>query len=300
MCNQVLAHEERRRKILKIEICESKSCFENVFTQFQDAKSQTDCFSTQRDKEIAALRHSLGTKETFYKEIEYRARKLEQENQDLLASLKELQDAKIQEVGNSSSLAKLQNTLKRAEQMHQDCPANIGAKEAEWSSKLEKLNQELNNYKSALESKETTAKELEMELENCHSVIMLLELRNEDTSVMLLVLKSELTEAQLKHKNAKAEMNLHDKERDENVSLLIRQLEMKNTALDKSLEDNNEEHRKLLLYWRELNLWNLLKNKQLLTQKELERCKETLQESSRSQLHFKQQALQTEKELREN
>ncbi|KAF2283896.1 hypothetical protein GH714_016974 [Hevea brasiliensis] len=227
---------------------------------FQDAKSQTDCFSTQRDKEIAALRHSLGTKETFYKEIEYLARKLEQENQDLLASLKELQDAKIQEVGNSSSLAKLQNKLKRAEQMHQDCPANIGAKEAEWSSKLEKLNQELNNYKSALESKETTAKELEMELENCHSVIMLLELRNEEPSVMLLVLKSELTEAQLKHKNAKAEMNLHEKERDENVSLLIRQLEMKNTALDKSLEDNNEEHRKLLLYWRELNLWNLLKN----------------------------------------
>ncbi|KAF2292949.1 hypothetical protein GH714_034243 [Hevea brasiliensis] len=299
MCNQALAHEESRRKYLETEICEFKSRFETAFTECQDAKSQLERLTTQRDKEIAALRHSLGTKETFYKEIEYRAGKLEQENQELLESLKELQEAQIHEVGNSSSLAKLRNKLKRVEQMHQDCSANLRAKEAEWSSQLEKLTQELNGYRSALESKETAAKELELELENCHSAIMQLELRNEEASVMLLVLKSELEEAHLTHKNAEVAMNLHDKERDETVSLLMRQLEMKNTALAKALEDNNEERQKAAALLKRVESLDFIEEQKLLLEKELERCKEILQESSMSQLHFKEQALQTERELQE-
>ncbi|EEF28697.1 ATP binding protein, putative [Ricinus communis] len=299
ICNQALAHEESRRKYMEVEISEFKARFENVFTECQDTKSQLECLTTQRDKEIAALRHSLGTKETFYKEIEYRAGKLEQENQELLASLKELQEAHIQETGNSSSVAKLRNKLKSVEQMHRDCSANLRAKQAEWSSQLQNLNAELNNYRFALESKETAAKELKIELENCHSAIMQLELQNIEASVMLLVLKAVITEVQLNLRNADDKTSLHDKERDENVSLLMRQLEMKNTALSKALKDNQEEHEKVASLLKRVESLELVEQQQLLLQKELERCKEMHQESSRSHLHFKEQVLQTERELKE-
>ncbi|KAE8665717.1 hypothetical protein F3Y22_tig00112530pilonHSYRG00177 [Hibiscus syriacus] len=39
----------------------------------KDAKSQLDCLNSQRDKEVASLRHKLGTKESIYREMEYRA-----------------------------------------------------------------------------------------------------------------------------------------------------------------------------------------------------------------------------------
>jgi hypothetical protein len=53
-----------------------------------------------------------------YKEMEYHAAKLEQENQELRISLRELQEDGIQESGASSSRAKLRNKLKSLERMH--------------------------------------------------------------------------------------------------------------------------------------------------------------------------------------
>uniref|UniRef100_B9H534 Uncharacterized protein n=2 Tax=Populus trichocarpa TaxID=3694 RepID=B9H534_POPTR len=84
---------------------------------------------------------------------------------------------------------------KSLEQMHRNCSINLKAKEAEWSSQLEKLTGELDNYGSALENKETAIKELGMELKNCHSMILQLKLQNEEASSMILVLKSGITEA---------------------------------------------------------------------------------------------------------
>eukprot|EP00261_Vitis_vinifera_P032940 XP_019074183.1 PREDICTED: uncharacterized protein At4g38062 [Vitis vinifera] len=83
MCNQALAQEERQRKYLEIQLSESKTCFENVFSECQDAKSKIEHLSIQRDKEIAALRNSLSTKETIYKEADFRARKLEHPGNEL-------------------------------------------------------------------------------------------------------------------------------------------------------------------------------------------------------------------------
>ncbi|MBA0559695.1 hypothetical protein Golob_016648, partial [Gossypium lobatum] len=120
VCNQALSHEETRRKHLEVEVSEFKTHYENIFSECQDAKSQLDCLNSQRDNEVATLRHVLGTKESFYKEMEYRSGKLEQENQELLTSLKELREARIQEAGSSSSLSKLKNKLRSVEQMHKD------------------------------------------------------------------------------------------------------------------------------------------------------------------------------------
>lgn len=79
--------------------------------------------------------------------------------------------------------------------MHRNCSANVKAKEAERSSQPENLTGELDNYGSALENKETATKELDMELKNCHSMILQLKLQNEEASTMILVLNSGTTEA---------------------------------------------------------------------------------------------------------
>ncbi|KAJ6724349.1 hypothetical protein OIU85_022289 [Salix viminalis] len=298
MCNEALAHEESRRKHLEVEVSEYKARFENVFTECQDAKSQLECMATQRDREIAALRHSLATKETFYKEIEYKARRLEQENQELLVSLKELQEAGIRESGNSS-LGKMRNKLKSLEQMHRNCSSDLRAKEAEWSFQMKKLTEELDNYRTALESKETTVEELEMELEICHTVILQLKMQNEEASTTLLVLKSGITEAQLNIENADTEARLREKERGENVSLLMRQLETKTTALNKVMTDFEEERQKVASLLKRVEDLDFVEDQRQLLQKELERYKELLEESSRSQLCFKKQALQTETDLKD-
>ena len=409
MCNQALAQEERQRKYLEIQLSESKTCFENVFSECQDAKSKIEHLSIQRDKEIAALRNSLSTKETIYKEADFRARKLEQENQDLLISLKELQEERIHGAGASSSLAKLRNKLKSLEHMHRDCSenlrakeaqwssqqekltsdlndymlkieskdadikelglelegchssimqlksqneelklratklekdnqelqtsleelqeqqihesgvssleglqnkveslehmhrdcsSNLRAKEAEWSSQLEKLTGDLSDYRSKVESKDAVIKELSMELEGCYSSLVQLKLHSEEASLMVLVLKLGLSEAQLKLASEKDEMALQNKEREENISHLMNKLEMKSAALVKAQADIEEEREKVAALLRRVELLELIEQQQVLMQKELERHKEMLEESSKYQLHLKEQALQMESNLK--
>ncbi|XP_059435509.1 uncharacterized protein At4g38062-like [Corylus avellana] len=231
MCNQALTHEESRRKYLEAQVSEFQTHFENAFAECQDAKSLLECLTAQRDKEISALRHSLGTKEMDYKEMEYQAAKLEQENQELRISLRELQEAGIQESGASSSQAKLRNRLKSLEQMHRDSTAKLRAKEAELNSQMEKMAGDLNGCRSELENKDAAIEELRMELEGYQSLAMQLKLQNEEISVMLLVLKLGISEAQLRLAKEKAAMDVQDKEREEKVSILMKQLEMKNAAL---------------------------------------------------------------------
>ena len=306
MCNQALAHEESRRKYLEVQVSEFQTRFENAFTECQDAKSVLDCLTTDRDNEISALRHLLGTKETIYKEMKYQARKLEQENKELRISLRELQEAQIQESGAPSSLAKLRNKLKSLEQMHRECTPNLKAKEAELSSQLEKLGAELNDCRTELEYKDTAIKELMMEFEGCQSLAMQLKLENEE-------LKLGISEAQLKLANEKAEMNVRDKEREENIALLMKQLEMANAALseaqlklakekaglvvsDKEREDNvsllmkqlekknaalvraqidiREEREKAESLLRKVESLEVIEEQQLLMQKELESYRE--------------------------
>ncbi|MBA0824507.1 hypothetical protein Goarm_021177 [Gossypium armourianum] len=68
MCNQVLAHEETRRKYLETEISELKMRFGNIFSEFQDGKSRLDCLNLQRENEVATQRHLLGSKESLMEE----------------------------------------------------------------------------------------------------------------------------------------------------------------------------------------------------------------------------------------
>ncbi|KAA3474156.1 bHLH family protein [Gossypium australe] len=299
MCNQALAHEETRRKYLEVELSEFKTRFEKSFAECQDAKSQLECLNSQRDKEVATLRHLLGTKESFYKEMEYRAGKLEQENQELLASLKELQEARIQEAANSSSLSKLKNKLKSVEQMHKDCSSNLRTKEAEWNSQREEMMKKLNDYSSQLKIKDATLNVLEMELESCLSSAVQLKLQNEEISIMMVLLKSGMFEAQLKLANAEAELGLYQKEGVENLSILRQQLEMKNTALASAQRDITEERERTAILSKKVDTLAQLEDKHQLMEKEVNTYKTILEESSKCQLRLKEQALQMETDSKE-
>lgn len=297
LCNQALSHEESRRKYLEVQVSEFRKRYDNTFAEYQDSKSQLECLTNQRDKEIAALRHSLGTKETFYKEMEYQATKLERENQELLMSLKELQEAQIQKAG-SSSLAKLRNKLRSVEQMHRDCSANLRAKEAEWSSQLHKMDAELNDYMSELERKDASLKELKMELEDYHSLTLQLKMQNEEISVMLLVLKAGVSEAQFKLEQLGGERDISSRESKDHVNLLMKQLEMKTAALAKAQTDIEEEREKTASLLRRIESFDHIEERALLMQKELDRYKEALEESSKCQLGLKEQVLLIECDYR--
>ncbi|KAK2973501.1 hypothetical protein RJ640_020163 [Escallonia rubra] len=208
ICNQALAHEESRRRYLEVQLSESKTCFDNVFAECEEAKLNLESLTGHRDKEIATLRDSLGTKETLCKEMKYSIGKLEQDNQERKLSLKELHEARIQEAGTSSLLPKLRNKLRGLEQIHADCSAKFKGKEAEWSFQMEKVRDQMNCCRSELESKDAEIKELRMEVEDCNSLVEQLALWNEESSVMLLVLKSEFMEAQLKFADEKANLDM--------------------------------------------------------------------------------------------
>ncbi|CAL1377502.1 unnamed protein product [Linum trigynum] len=299
MCNHALAREESQRKALDVEVSDFKKRFENVYTDYQDAKSQLECLTAQRDNEIAALRHSLLTKETRWKEVEYQSRKLEQENQELLESLKELREAQIQEAGNGSSLAKLKNKLRSVEQVHRDCAATLRAKEAEWSSQVEKLTAEVAKYQFALESSEAVVKELEIELENCRSALLQMKLQNEEAAIALLVLKSGVAEAQSNLRKAEAENSFYNTKKVDEVSSLMKQLEMKDVILAKAQMEIEEERRKVESLQLRVEDIIPIEEQKLVLEKEVARYREMLEASSGCHFHFKEQALQAEKDLQQ-
>ncbi|KAM7261980.1 hypothetical protein ACFE04_021057 [Oxalis oulophora] len=298
-CNQALAHEETRRKFLDVEVAKYKTRFDDVLLECEDAKSQLECMTEERDKEIAALRHSLGTKETYYKEVEYRAGNLERENQELLTSLKELQETQIQHHAGGSSLGKLRSKLKSLEHIHRECSANLQAKEAEWSSQLSKTTADLNNCKTELEAKDAAIEELKNELETCNDLVTELTMQNEESSVMLMVLKSEIFEAQLKLTDGNSKMAFCNEERDETISEITKQLEIKDAALAKAQKDFTEELEKQKTLWRRIESFDNIEQQQLVMQKEIDMYKEMLEESSRCQSRMKEQAMQMERESKE-
>ncbi|KAK4356303.1 hypothetical protein RND71_025274 [Anisodus tanguticus] len=299
MCNQALAHEESRRKLLEVQLAESKTSFDSVFAENEESKSIIERLTSQRDKEIANLRGVLGTRDTLHKEMEYQFRRVEQENHELMTSLKELQEAKIQETGSASSLSKLRNKLRGLEQVHKDCFGNLKAKEAEWASKLEQLTGELDCCKSSVQSKDTLITELREELETCESLTLRLTLQNEETSMMLLVLKSQFFEFHQRIADDYASMELEKRERVENISTLIKQLNTKNEALVRVQEDLEEEREKVALLSEKVESLNSEEQRQLPLQREADTMKEMLKEASTSQIHLKEQVLSTKSDLEE-
>ncbi|KAK9112935.1 hypothetical protein Scep_020454 [Stephania cephalantha] len=300
MCNQALANEESRRKLSEFQISETKKCYENVFTECQEAQAKIESLTARRDEEISSLRHTLCIKETHFKETEFRRRHLEQENQDLLKSLKEFQESQIQEAGSASSLKKLRNKLRSLEQIHKECSANLRAREVEWDLQMEELTGDLNRCRLELNDKDQQIEKLQMELEGYRSTMMQLKLENEEVSTMLLVLKSGVSDSHLRLSDSKAEIERHEKDMAEKIGLLMEQLEHKNHALLKAQTEVKGEQEKTESLLRKIDSSGPIEHEYRLMQTELERYKEMLEELSGQQLRLKENALKRENDLIED
>ncbi|ONH90701.1 hypothetical protein PRUPE_8G069900 [Prunus persica] len=294
MCNQVLAHEESRRKFLEIEVSEFKSRYENVFVQCEQERSKFESLTVQRDEEIAKLRNSLSTKEPFTKEMEFRIVHLEQENQELRESLKELQEAQIRNYG-STALTKLRNKLRGLEQVHSNCSTILKAKESELSFQIEKLKGDISRHNSELKGKEKQIQELQMELESYHSMI---EVLKEEISVVLTIYKSEFSEAYSKRSDAKTEMPLCNR-MDDKISLLTRQLEMKSSDLINVHLQLEQEHEKVKELMKRVRSLELTEQQQVIMEEEIQQHKMMLEESSAHQLYMEEKFLRMEGEKRD-
>ncbi|XP_026456834.1 uncharacterized protein At4g38062-like [Papaver somniferum] len=229
MCNQALAHEESRRKLLEVQLSESKQSYENVFADYQEANSKVDILTAQRDEEIASLRNSLGTKQTLSKEMEFRIGQLEEENRELRGSLKEFQEARIQDAGAASSLLKIRNKLKGLEQVHKECSVNLKARESEL----------------ALEEKQV--QDLQMELEHTTSKILHLKLNNEEMSVLL----NKLSGLEQVHKECSVHLKARESELDlkeKQIQDLQMELEQCNMTILQLKLDNEEMSVLLMVY----------------------------------------------------
>ncbi|GER55571.1 BHLH family protein [Striga asiatica] len=186
--NQALAHEESKRKAVEIELSESRAKFENVYSDCKLVKSEIEELTVRRDEEITELRMSLRQKEMLCNEMNYNAAQLERENNDLLASLKDLQEAQIKSNVSSSSLKKLRNKLDGLENLHSKCSVSLKQKEDEWNSRVEKLTVDMENCLSEVDSKDEIIRELKKELDDCW---WLLEVKNEENLVFIMTLRSE-------------------------------------------------------------------------------------------------------------
>ncbi|PRQ24310.1 hypothetical protein RchiOBHm_Chr6g0271001 [Rosa chinensis] len=291
MCNQALAREESMRKFLEVEISEFKSRYEDVFAQCQQERSKFESLTVQRDEEIAKLRNSIGTRDTSTKEMEFRIAHLEQENQELRESLKELQESQIRNAG-ATSLTKLRNKIRGLEQAHSNCSRNLKAKESEWSYQIEKMNGVLNGYNSELKGKEKQIQETELELESCQSMI---EVLSEEISIILTIFKSEFLEAFSKNSDPKAEVELCG-EMDNKISVFTAQLEMKDCDFRKVLLDLEQEHEQVEILMKRVRSLELTEQRQNNKEEELKQHKNMLEELSVHQLYLKGQFLLMEGE----
>lgn len=238
LCNQALAHEESRRKVLEVEVSDFKSRCDDILLECQETKSKLEHLTFKRDEEVGELRNLLRTKETLFKEMKYRTSQLEQEKLDLSASLKELHDTKLNDAAASSSLKKLQTRFNSLEQLHSKCSQQYKEKEAKLSSDIEKLTADVKECISELKVKSKRIEKLERELEGCHCSMYV---QNEDISILMLVLKSEFHVATKQLSTEIAELELHNKEKDNKIILLKEQLESIDTAHNKVCGDLKEK-----------------------------------------------------------
>ncbi|KAL3326160.1 hypothetical protein AABB24_037052 [Solanum stoloniferum] len=232
MSNQALAHQESRKRILEIEVSEFRSQFHDISLECQEANSKFENLTIKRDEDIGELRNLLRTKEALFKDTKCKSIQLEQENQDLRRSLKELQESQLQGTASTSVLKKLQSNFQRLKQLHKKCSLNLKEKEAEWSSQIGKVAEDMKRCMSELKSKEKHIDELEKELEDCRDACDVL---TGEISVLILVLKSEF------HTGSK-ELSRANMEQEPNSKSLVHQKSEQATVLEAELS----EYKKML------------------------------------------------------
>ncbi|CAA6657789.1 unnamed protein product [Spirodela intermedia] len=280
MSNQALAHEESRRKLLEIQMSESKVACQNVLTDYEEAALK-----------ITEL-HLL-------KESEHKKIILEQENLELLASLKELREAQISEAGTAVSLKSMRQKLKSLEHEHRECATVLKSKEAGWLSQMEKMVNDLNECIFQISCKDKQLQAFEAELEATCCSLFQLKLEVEESNAISIVLFSKYPEIQSDIERMGDEVELYIAEKVGQIALLKEQVRSKSSALDRAnvrIEEEQEARKMLLERVESLEVYE---QKHFLIQKELNDYKEMLQKSSEHVHNLEALLLQKESSSRE-
>ncbi|XP_019705670.2 uncharacterized protein At4g38062 [Elaeis guineensis] len=300
MCNQALAHEESRRKLLEVQMSESKALHDNVVLEYEEARSTIEALTTRRDEEIASLRNALSIKATALKEMEYTRYQIEQENEELRESLKEHQEAQINGVGAAASLKTLRQKFKALEQAHRGCSEKLKARAIELKTQMEKLGMNLDECLSQLSSRDKQLQELQIELEGSHSLLMQQKLENEEMSVVLMVVKSKFLQSCSKIETLKHEAEHHGAKVEERIALMTKQLEKKDIALIQAQAKAMQEHEMVDSLQSRTEYLESIEQKHALVLKELDTYKGMLEESCRNFDRLNEQASQKENNLQED
>ncbi|OAY78076.1 uncharacterized protein At4g38062 [Ananas comosus] len=300
MCNQALAREESRRKMLEAQVSELKARCENVVSEFEEARSTVELLTTKRDEEIASLRNLLATKITLLKEMEYNKAQLEQENQELTSSLKEYQEAEISGADASASLKTLRQKFRALEQVHKGCSEKLRAKESEWTKQMKKLGTDLDECLSQLCSKDKQLLQLKDELEGSYSLNVQQKLEHEEIHSVLMVVKSKFWESCLYLENLKLEMEQRGEMFGKRLVLMAKQLEEKNAALIQAQNEKLREGQMAGLLQSRIEHLESVEDDYSKMRVTLDAYKEMLDNSSRNVDRLKEEASEREKVLRED
>lgn len=300
MCNQALAHEESRRRLLEIQMHESKEMYENIVLEYEEVKSNIEILTTGRDEEIASIRNSMSAKNVLLKELEFKNTYLEQENQELLESLKEAREAQIDGVEALASSKSLRQKFRALVLEHKECSDKLKSREVHWSRQMTKLEEELHECLLKLNSKDNEISDLKEEVEYSQCSAIQTRMQNEEISIINIILKSKFMEIC-------CDLNSFDlilerpTERDEKkVAFLTEQLEKKNIALTKALAVASEERMKVDFLQSKIEQLEYVNLEYLSMQKELASSKEMVAELSKDIDRVKEQAAQNELNLQDN
>uniref|UniRef100_A0A3Q7IF69 Uncharacterized protein n=1 Tax=Solanum lycopersicum TaxID=4081 RepID=A0A3Q7IF69_SOLLC len=136
----------------------------------------------KRDEEIGELRNILQTKEALFKDTKCKNLQLEQENQDLRRSLKELQESQLQGTPSTSVLKKLKRCMselngkeKHIDELEKDKRVNKLEESSDCSQRFsQNTEQEKRQYYQIAEDKDNTIEILQTKI-SCLEQKLLLE-----------------------------------------------------------------------------------------------------------------------------
>eukprot|EP01018_Ginkgo_biloba_P015045 Gb_15766 [translate_table: standard] len=293
-CNQALAHEESRRKVLEIQAEESRYGYEKVAAEFEEARSVIESLTEKSSKEVGSLRDSLALKERQMREMEVKKMHLEQENQELKSTVEEFQASKFGNDEICSSLEMFKRKFTALEATYKECSETLKMKESEWDREREDVLKTLTDCQSDLFLKDGQLHELQSQLERAHSSVERLTIQRAEISQRLLILESESQQAQSKLSAENLSLDSLIKKKSEEIACLKDQLEAKHKAFEQMQQELAQHERTIQTMSTKYESLEDIERQCSAMREELERKQEQLHNLSKCRDHLHHQMFQKE------
>lgn len=293
-CNQALAHEESRRKVLEIQAEESRYGFEKVAAEFEEARSVIESLTEKSSKEVGHLRDSLASKERQVREMEVKQTRMEQENQELKSMLDEFQAFKYGSDEMQGSLERFKMKYAAIEESYKEISETMKRKESQWDKEREEMLKTLNDCQVDVVSKDGKIYGLQNQLEGALSTVERLTYQKAELSQRLTISESEYQQAQSKLMAENLTLESSCKRKNEEVDCLKDQLQAKQKAFEQIQQELDQHQRTIEMMTGKCQSLEALEVQFLALQEEVNRKQEQFQSLSKSRDLLQHQMLQKE------